>query len=226
MDNPQTKNNTKKLPFNALILISQYLSRPYSFEDVKISTNPTLSIKTDIERDISNPKKKKIKRTTTFKARKTFEHAYSLDTSYLLEDGSSVNISRISDTYHTKNTYLSEKPSYDNISIFNRQHMLSEAVVRIQRFWRKRKGKGAKKVSIQPVTFTKKVVYRELFKKVILLQRYIRSFLEKCKRKSLTKLLLKAFRRIEYENEDKQKSKNVMKKSGLKKVIIALILAY
>src|SRR5690348_3057431 len=125
-------SSTRKLPFNAIVLISQYLSRPYSFGEVQISTNPTLTIKTDIARDLHNPKKKKIKRTTTFKSRKPIESSCSLiDASYLLEDNrSSMNISRISETHlNTKNnTYISEKPSYDNISIFYKQNIIDSVV--------------------------------------------------------------------------------------------------
>jgi hypothetical protein len=175
----------KKLPFNALVLLSDFLKKS-EFEDLQISTNPTLTIKTDIARDKNNPRKKIIKRTTTYK-RRQFESTNSLD-SFFFDDRSSMNESIRSDAFTTRNTTQFK----DDVSIFkqNFRNNLLESIVKIQRFWRLKKVKKFK-AKVDPYSLTKRVIYKDIIEKVVRIQRQARKLLDRRFRVYIVKKILR-----------------------------------
>jgi hypothetical protein len=214
-NNNQHEGITKTLPLNAMVLLSHYLTRQSSFDYLQVSTNPSLTIKTEIAKDKANPKKRVITRTTTFK-RRQLDPMYSFDSfTFGFEDRLSVNESRISDIT-TRNATHTEPSIFKRDSI--KEGNVLMGVVRIQKAWRRWKENMNRSVRKGLLTstygFSKKIIYKDIIHHVVNLQRYVRKFIN---RKRMIGLLRKVYTNV--KENGKAKKNSVNKKSGIRKTV-------
>jgi hypothetical protein len=178
------QNSNKTLPFNAMILLSHYLNKQSSFNHLQISTNPSLTVKTNISKDRTNPKKKIITRTTTFRRR---ELEPSFDSSHVnFEDRLSINESTLADitTQIEKDASFRANGSMEQIQTL---------IIRIQRHWRRRReiNKTINSKYVKAVDVSKRDIYRDIIEQVTKLQRYTRRYLQRRQNINLIKIIIK-----------------------------------